>query len=151
MVVDTVANAGRYASLGKRIARALEILTNEDLRGAQPGKYEVEGADLYYLVQSYTTKLREQGSWESHRSYIDLQYVVRGTERIGHAMVDRLDAEPYDGQRDVMWLRGSGQFVTLEPGDFMILWPHDAHMPGIAPDSPAPVKKLVVKIAVSEQ
>ncbi len=151
MIFDRITNAHIYAPLGRGIARALHYLEQTDLAALEPGRYEIEGASLYVVASEYSTKEPADGRWEAHRRYIDLQYVVRGTERIGHAMVDRLDAEPYDGQRDVMWLRGSGQFVTLEPGDFMILWPHDAHMPGIAPDSPAPVKKLVVKIAVSEQ
>jgi beta-galactosidase beta subunit len=37
--------------------------------------------------------------------------------------------------------------VALEPGRFIIVWPGDAHMPGMAEGSPAPVKKIVVKIA----
>jgi len=31
---------------------------------------------------------------------------------------------------------------------FMILWPGDAHMPGVAADGPGLVRKVVVKIAL---
>jgi biofilm protein TabA len=94
------------------------------------------------------TKEQADARWEAHRRYIDLQYLVRGTERIGYALVERMRAEPYDEQKDVMWLSGNGDFATLTPGLLMMLWPQDAHMPGIAVGSPAPVKKVVVKIAV---
>ena len=151
MIFDRIANAHIYASLGQGIARALRYLGDTDLAALEPGRYEIEGTDLYVVVSEYATKQPSDGRWEAHRRYIDLQYLVRGTERIGYATVDRLEAGPYDERKDVMSLGGSGQFVTLEPGDFMLLWPHDAHMPGIAVDSPAPVKKVVVKIAAAGQ
>jgi biofilm protein TabA len=151
MVFDRINNAHSYAPLGKLIARGLEYLKRTDLAALEPGRHEIDGVNVYALVSEYATKDRADGRWEAHRRYIDVQFVVRGTERIGYATVDRLEAGPYDEQKDLMWLRGRGQFVTIEPGDFMILWPHDAHMPGIALDSPAPVKKVVVKIAVAAQ
>ncbi len=43
---------------------------------------------------------------------------------------------------------GEGDFLALGPGDFMLLFPEDAHMPRIAVGAPAPVRKVVVKIAV---
>jgi beta-galactosidase beta subunit len=36
----------------------------------------------------------------------------------------------------------------LQSGDFMLLWPEDGHMPGIAVESPVYVKKAVVKISL---
>ena len=48
----------------------------------------------------------------------------------------------------MMRLSGQAEFLTLGPGEFMLLWPGDAHMPGIAVGDPAPIKKLVVKIGV---
>jgi beta-galactosidase beta subunit len=35
-------------------------------------------------------------------------------------------------------------------GPFMILWPGDAHMPGIDAGVPGPVRKVVLKIAVAD-
>jgi len=37
--------------------------------------------------------------------------------------------------------------VTLLAGEFILLWPGEAHMPGMAIDEPACVRKIVVKIA----
>ena len=39
--------------------------------------------------------------------------------------------------------------AALGPGDFMLLFPEDAHMPRIAVLAPENVRKVVVKIAVS--
>lgn len=147
MIVDTLANRHLYAGLGKRIAAALDLIAAEDFRAQAAGKHEVEGASLFYLVQAYTTKPVEQASWESHRKYLDVQYIVEGTERMGWAPVSSLRVtKPYDSAGDAALYKGDGAFLTAGPGTFFLLWPDDAHMPGIAAGSPAPVRKVVVKV-----
>ncbi len=147
MIADTLANAGLYKGLGGRIARALDVLGSKDFRSMEPGRIEVDGSSLFYMVQMYTTKPREKGEWESHPKYVDVQYVVDGVERIGWAPPSRLSVvTPYDGESDATLYAGDGDFVLLPPGSFMILWPGDAHMPGTSVDRPLPVRKVVVKV-----
>jgi biofilm protein TabA len=50
--------------------------------------------------------------------------------------------------RDFVPLAGDGDFLTLTAGDFMLLFPEDGHMPGIAVGAPRPVTKAVFKIGV---
>ncbi len=148
MILDRIENTHLYAGLGAPFVAALEYLKHIDPGSLTTGRHAIDGENVHALVSEYSTKPLAQGRWEAHRRYIDLQCVIQGAERIGHAPVDLLRAEPYDEQKDIMWLSGEGQFATLRPGDFMILFPCDAHMPGIAvDDSPAPVRKIVVKIA----
>ncbi len=147
MILDRLANADLYAPIGRRIAHGLDYLRQTNFDEMEPGRYEIDGAAVYAVVSAYSTRDVAAGRWEAHRRYIDLQYIVRGTERIGFAPIERLKAEPYDDEKDLLWLSGAGEFVTLEAGDFMILWPHDAHMPGIATGAPAPIRKVVVKFA----
>ena len=148
MVVDSLDNARLYAPLGARIAKALEYLVSANLAAAPVGRYDLDGDSVFVLVQDYTTKTEGDGQWERHRRYIDLQVVVSGSERIGYAPVALLEEGPYDADRDIAFLTGRGSFVTLSAGQFMLLWPDDAHMPGIEAGQPAPVRKVVVKIAV---
>ena len=149
MVVDILENARLYAPLGDRISKALEHVASTNFRDAPIGRYDLDGDRTYVLVQDYTPKPEREGRWERHRRYIDLQVLVSGTERIGYAPVASLDSGPYDAEKDVALLTGRGSFVTLSGGQFMLLWPDDAHLPGIAADTPGPVRKVVVKIAVS--
>jgi biofilm protein TabA len=147
MVVDSLSNRRLYAGLGTRISAALELLAKEDFRSQAVGKHEVDGTSLFYLVQSYTTKPVEQASWESHRKYLDVQYIVEGTERMGWAPISSLAVtKPYDPAGDAALYQGEGVFVTAGPGTFFLLWPDDAHMPGIAAGSPATVRKVVGKV-----
>jgi YhcH/YjgK/YiaL family protein len=148
VIADILGNAHRYRDLSPRIARAFDYLGEADLRGAL-GTFTIDGDRLYAMIQEYETIPAAHGCWEAHRRYIDLQYVVDGSERIGYAHLDRLAAGTYDPERDFLPLRGAGDFLTLNPGDFMLLFPEDAHLPRIAVAAPAPVRKVVVKIAVA--
>ncbi len=147
MILDSMTNAHIYAAMHPRIARGLEFLRKTDLAALPPGRHEIDGDRVYAMVSEYCTKPVEAGRWEAHRRYLDLQFLQRGRERVGRAPLERFEAGPYDETKDVAFLSGSGEFVTLGAGDFLIVWPHEAHMPQIAADAPAPVKKIVVKIA----
>lgn len=148
MITDSLKNAHLYTSLGAGIRRAFEYLHETDLRSLTVGRIELDGKNLYVTSQEYTSKLPEQGKWEAHHHYIDLQYLISGTERIGYAPIGRLAPGDYNPEKDFQALTGTGDFITLAAGDFMLLFPEDAHMPGMAVGDPVPVKKVVVKIMV---
>ena len=65
---------------------------------------------------------------------------------MGYAQTAALKAGDYDDSRDFLPLDGDGLFIEMRAGTFMILWPQDAHMPGMAIDASSPVKKAVVKV-----
>src|SRR6266542_1440678 len=148
MIYDNIANAHLYASLSPRIKQAFEYLQTTDLSALPVGRIELDGKNLYVVVQEYSSKLKEQGKWEAHRRYIDLQYIHQGSEKMGYAQIGRLKQGDYNPDKDYLALSGDGEFLTLESGDFMLLWPNDGHMPGMAIAAPIPVKKVVVKIAI---
>ncbi len=148
MVVDTIEHAGLYAGLGPRIAQALAWVRDTDLAALAVGRHDIDGEAVYAMVSEYTTKRPGDGRWEAHRQYLDLQCLAAGTEAFGYAPASTLEAGDYLAEKDITWLTGDGRFVVLDPGRFVIVWPGDAHMPGMAEGTPAPVKKIVVKIAV---
>jgi YhcH/YjgK/YiaL family protein len=148
MVIDRIAHANLYVSLGPRVARALDYLQQTDVAALAPGTYELDGRRLYAMIQEYTTKPLDQGKWEAHIRYADLQCVARGAERIGYGPMTSFEQQAYDPEKDYMALAGAGEVLTLENGTFMLLWPGEGHMPGIAVDVPAVVKKIVIKIEI---
>jgi YhcH/YjgK/YiaL family protein len=148
MIIDRLDNSHLYVSLHPRIKAAFDYLQKTDMSAFPAGKYEIDGLNLYAMLQQYDTKPKIQGVWEAHRRYIDLQAVLQGTEILGYANIARLMPGTYDPAKDFLPLSGEGDSLTLQSGSFVLLFPEDAHMPGIAIDSPQPVKKIVVKIAV---
>jgi YhcH/YjgK/YiaL family protein len=148
MIFDRMANHQRYNVLSPLIARAFEHIRTTDMPALSAGNYAIAGNDLYAVVSEYTTKPEAAGKWEAHRRYIDLQYMVRGVERIGFAPATGMKPGAYDSEKDFLLLEGRGDFLTVHESDFMVLWPDDAHMPGIEVSGPSPVKKAVFKIRV---
>ena len=147
MIVDHISNAERYAALGPLFEQAFDFLRTTDLNALKPGRYPLAGDALFALAQVYHTKPLSEGFWGAHRRYIDLQFIVQGTERIGYAPLHRMQLESHDEQRDLSVLQGEGDFLTLTDGCFMLLWPEDAHQPGLQTDQSGPVRKIVFKIA----
>jgi len=149
MVVDGISHASLYYALGSGIEAALRYLEDADFSKTEPGRHDI-GGGRFAIVQDYQTAPREEKRWEAHRKYIDVQYVASGAELMGYAGMEAARVvEDYDESKDVMFLAGDGSFVMARTGTFVILFPHDAHMPGVAVDGPEAVRKVVVKIPVA--
>ena len=146
MVIDHLKNASLYFGMHPRMADAFRYLQKTDFSKVEPGRQEIDGTNLFALIQTYDPKPREKGRWEAHRKYIDVQFVLSGSELIGYAPLDCLSSVSFDEAKDFHELKGDGDFLQAAGGTFLILFPHDAHMPGIAGPASRPVKKIVVKI-----
>ncbi|HEY2574566.1 MAG TPA: YhcH/YjgK/YiaL family protein, partial [Verrucomicrobiaceae bacterium] len=81
MIQDTLPLSARYESLSPRFARAFDFLRTVD--GTQSlGRHEIDGDQVFALVQSYATKPVEEALFEAHRKYIDVQFLFSGRETI---------------------------------------------------------------------
>ena len=143
-------NGGSF-KLAARLAAGLRFLQENNVAELEPGIIELDGNRLFAMVQHYNTKPKEQGVWEAHRKYIDIQYVAEGRELMGYANLNHLQAGEYDKEKDFVLLKGEGSYVLMLPGTFVILMPVDAHIPQVAVDSPEPVKKVVIKVAIADE
>ncbi|MFA5687986.1 MAG: YhcH/YjgK/YiaL family protein [Kiritimatiellales bacterium] len=147
MIIDRIENVPLYAGLGAKVQQALEYLAKTDFKALESGRYEIAGDEVFALVQRYETKPHDQGLWEAHRRYIDVQYLVSGSEIMGYAPLDTLAVkEPYKPENDCELLTGTGDFLTVSPRMFAVFFPQDAHMPGLMNKIPEPVIKVVVKV-----
>ncbi len=152
MIFDQLKNAHLYFSLGQRIQKAFEYLLNTDLENLEPGKYEIEGENIYAVVQNYDTKPITAGKWEAHKKYIDIQYIIMGKEKMGYSnSIKMIVTEEYNPEKDIMFLKGNGNFLIAEEGYFALFFPSDVHMPGIAVHLSIPVKKIVMKVKVEAE
>ncbi len=147
MIIDKLSNGNIYKALGPRVAAAFDYLYSTDLEALPDGKYAIDGERLFALSFRYNSQPVEAGTWEAHRRYADLQYIVRGEERMGIGLQGRLEEKPYDESRDCIFMNGEyTDIVTVKAGEFVIFWPGEAHKPNLAVAAPAPVAKVVVKI-----
>jgi biofilm protein TabA len=128
-----------------RTARALELAD---------GRYEIDGSQLYALVQSYQTlPVDDQAKYEAHQKYIDVQYITSGVEVMGWAPLERMQVtKEYQPEKDITLGTCPVSAATLtrvEAGEAAIFFPQDAHAPKLACGQPGPVKKIVVKVAIA--
>jgi YhcH/YjgK/YiaL family protein len=152
MILDSLSLWHRYAPLHPRFARAFAFLEQVGPEVAL-GRHEIADDSIFALVQRYTTRPVEGMQLEAHRRYIDVQYLVSGREVIHWAPLRDLAhvTQPYDTTKDagLFALSPATVPVPLRAGQFMILFPDDAHAPCCCVDTPAEVVKVVVKVEVA--
>ncbi|RFM33064.1 YhcH/YjgK/YiaL family protein [Chitinophaga silvisoli] len=150
MILDTLAHYSRYTFLGPKFARAFEYLLSTDFSKLEKGKYEIDGKDIFAIVNEYDTVDTAEEQMESHRKYIDIQYMLKGEELVGHDfMLHHQPSKAYDPEADFMLFAEKPLFFSvLKEGMFAIFFPTDLHMPNIKIDKPVPVRKVVIKISV---
>ena len=149
MIIDRLANRPSLYQLPSRLARAVEYIRSTDWSSIATGRHDLDGDNLFALVQDYTTRRPEECVWEAHRRYIDVQFVAAGVERIGYAVLsDMREREAYDAARDVTFFEPGTDFVLLRAGMFAIFGPEDVHSPGHVAGSPGHVRKVVVKARI---
>ena len=132
----------------KKLERALEIIEDLDWETVECGTYTVDD-DIFYMVQEYETKYPQEARYEAHEKYVDIQYIVKGEERMEFADAAKLKVdESYNAEKDVVFFKEPKEIdaFIVSAGDYRIFYPEDAHRPGLCVDKPSKVKKIVVKV-----
>ncbi len=149
--VDTEEFNRQYLLNPGRWDKAISFLEETDLSGLEPGRYELEGVDLFVLINEYTTRDDEETRLEAHRNYADIQYVIKGKELIGICpLAKAAESVPYDEGKDIFFLESDDQRMhEAAPDRYFVFFPDDAHRPSIKDGENEPVKKAVVKVKLS--
>lgn len=140
-----------YFKNKERWDKAFIFLKSNDLSKLEVKKYDIDGDNVYAPVSEYVTKTDENPSYEVHRKYIDIQYIINGKEIIGHApLAMKKDIlVPYDEPKDYELMTVSkGVSLKAAPDRFFIFFPDDAHSPGLKDELNSQVRKVVVKVKV---
>ena len=152
MIIDSLAHSADYAGIHPLFPAAFDYLRSFD-PATPDGKYEIDGKRLYAMVQRYETAPETSKTWEAHRIYADIQYIVSGREKIFYSPVDQLQSStPYNGEKDVEKYTGPADAAAdvLPAGHFAVYLPQDGHKPGCMVDQPEPVVKVVIKIRLKD-
>lgn len=131
--------------------KAFQFMENNDLEKLAPGKYPIDGDKVFASITEIVDKPFEETKWESHKKYIDLQYVISGKEKIGEASFENEKVTmPYNAAKDVASYEiNKGKFYVADSNTFYLFFPSTTHRPNIMVNSDK-VKKLVIKIRVAE-
>jgi len=131
--------------------KAFAFLRDSDLTKIKPGRYTIDGDNLYAIVTEAPSKQFDASAWESHHKYIDLHYIIKGEETIGMAPVSKATVtKPYNEATDAANYNAEGQYFLATPAAFYLFFPQDAHRPNIKAAGYDVVKKVVLKIKYVE-
>ncbi|MDB4903635.1 MAG: hypothetical protein JWQ63_2916 [Mucilaginibacter sp.] len=122
-----------------------------NLEGKEPGKYEIDGDDVYAIITEAPSKEPEMAKWEAHEKFVDIQYVIKGEEEIGIIPLSTATvSKPYDEANDYANYEAEGKSYTAKPGTFFLFFPDDVHRPNILVKGYEVVKKVVIKVRVAD-
>lgn len=141
---------GKYP---QALQRAISWLKTTDFSTMKAGTYEIEGKQIYAMVQDATSRKKEAANSEFHLNYIDVQFIISGEELMGYCPKKEQEYEIISSvpENDVYFVSDpeKEQFFHLTEGDYMVLFPTDFHRPSICITEPASYRKVVLKVAMS--
>ena len=151
MIYDKLENSDLYAAGNSNIQKAFNFLKN--FNPSQPdGRIEIQGNDIFALVMSYETRDGATALFETHKKYIDVQYIVSGAEQCDVVgLCDTLVVDkPYDDDNDCALYKEPAHYgsCVMTTGCFAVFYPQDAHRPNCHLTSINNVRKIVVKVKV---
>lgn len=152
MIVDTLKNSAQYINVHESFAESFAFLNKAVSENLPVGRYEINGDKAFAFIQEYTSKKENESAFEGHKNYIDIQFIVKGTEVM--YVADISDMKPnceYSAERDIVFFYDydKASKLVLEAGEYGIFFPWDTHKPGLCFDGkPDEVKKIVVKVKV---
>ena len=149
MILDDLSNLVRYSCLHRLFPVVSDFLFSHDVSGFEPGTVSI-GNGISLITSTYSTDTGIDRYLECHRKFIDLQMALDGSEEIGFAPSCFCRTQrSYDDQKDLELVQGSMDRITLRKSLFVLFFPGDAHLPGLAPGGVGGnIRKLVVKIPV---
>lgn len=149
MIVDTIANAGKYFSLHPQFAKAFEYIDQTDLVNALDGKSDIsESLKAIFSNKAGMTAETSVAKFECHNYHIDIQLCIKGAETIGWKPREKCTVENggYNGEKDVqLYNEQPDMYFQLNDGQFVIFFPEDVHAPMIGEGE---IKKLVIKVKI---
>lgn len=152
MVVDTLTHCEHYYVFGENFKKAFEFLKANDIREMELGRHDIDGDNVFILVQEYESKSIDNCGFEAHVKYADVHYVAEGFEYLGYGPLERAGKPitEYDPQADAIFFEKECEYILLQKGDIAIVFPQDVHMPQKRALVPTPVRKACIKVRVAD-
>ncbi len=148
IITDSLRHAEDYYDMHPAFERAFAFLRQNRLDELPTGRHEIDGDRLFCMISKGPARSRAEAKLEAHRKYIDIQYVIAGSEEMGwKPAADCIAPDTgYDAEKDIEFFEDEPQSWTdVLAGSFVIFFPQDAHAPLAGSGE---IWKVVLKIAV---
>ena len=151
MIYGRIENLDREASyLPAEVVRSLRFLADTDIAALPCGEVEIEGREIFAIVQEYETLPKDACKPEAHVRYIDVQYISAGRETIYTTPMpeDAKPSEDYLADKDLAFYTDvpPETGLVMDAGSYAVFFPWDIHRTRCSGDATSQVRKVVVKI-----
>ena len=150
MIYAKNGDALTYKGIHPDLDLALERITPEFLGGLEDDRRVTLNGDRAYCTRfTYETIPEEESPFEAHRRYLDIHIMVEGEERVDMNRPEDLKLTDAQEGNDFYAYQGESWHSTvLKPGEFLVVFPGDAHRIKVQVDGPKTVSKAVFKVCI---
>ncbi len=148
MILGSLKNTSTIEKYHPLFKKAFDFVKASDFTELEDGKYEIQGSDLFLVLNSINGKSESEAVTEAHCKYIDIQIPLTGNEALGWIPLQKCIEikSDYNEQKDlILFANEPSNFIKVEDGDFLIFFPEDGHAPGIGEGE---IRKVIVKVLV---
>lgn len=149
MILDKIENAALYTGAHPKFQFVFDFIKNNDLFALPLGKHFLEDHSVFAIVMEYDTLAEKECKVESHRKYIDLQYMVSGSELTGITSHEgQVPSTSYNEENDFQFYNLTNlPKLPLKENFFAVYYPDDIHQTTISIDGKSKRnRKIVFKI-----
>ena len=150
MIYAKNADALAYRGIHPNLDLALEHITPEFLASLRDNqRVELKGDLVYCTRFTYETIPQEESFFEAHRRYLDIHIMVEGEERVDMNRPEDLKLTDAQEGNDFYAYQGESWHSTvLRPGEFLVVFPEDAHRIKVQVGEAKTVSKAVFKVCI---
>lgn len=146
MIYGNLLHTERYEKLNPHFKILFNFMKTQDLLHLPTEKIELDGDNVFINNTLSELVAAEDQLLEAHKRYIDVHFPLNGKEIIGVSLIENCHQvkSPYDEEKDCgFFFDKPTNYICLLPGDFLIVFPEDAHAPLIGEGK---IRKAVAKI-----
>lgn len=140
----------KHDYLEQKFKNAYQWLKEHDTANMEDGTYDICDG-VFAMVQRYDTIPFSEARFESHKDYYDIQYISKGTESFGMALVKDCELVETIEKNDVSFYKTPKFYtqVNLKSGDLVVVPPEEVHQPRAQYNGQKDfVVKVVIKVKV---
>lgn len=148
MLAGELTHTEPYHNVHPRMEQAFRFFEDCLAQGVRPGRYTIDGDDIYAVVFQYVPQEKEDPRYETHDRYLDIQCIAQGSEfQYYIPRRELVPSTPYDEVKDVTFYPFcGGSKLHLKAGDFAVYFPSDGHLPAMPDECAENCIRIVVKI-----
>ncbi|MBP2621008.1 YhcH/YjgK/YiaL family protein [Streptococcus panodentis] len=147
MIFDELNHLADYKGIHRNSDAAIDYLLNHDMSLLDLGRYEIDGERAFFFVQENTLHREPSDSFEFHKRYLDLHFLLRGREKIVYGCGEKDIRKAYDAEADIGFAvcKSAVPFI-LDESCFAAFLPEESHRPNGFAGRGENVRKCVVKV-----